>query len=227
MTFTVITMVIIMGTVVWWVVRQTVNVEPWLAEESTAHIDDVGFVNDENGLREPSMKIGLGVFLAVATALFALFISAYFIRMEMNDWRPLAEPMILWANTIILVLSSACLQWAVIAGRRQDMQTLRKGMLGAGVFALAFLIGQLMAWNQLVEAGYYLTSNPANAFFYVLTGFHGLHLLGGLYAWAVTLFRSWSTQDESRVYIVVNLCAAYWHFLLVIWLVLFALMSST
>jgi len=227
MTFTVIIMVCIMGSVVWWTVRQTIGTQPWNAAESTQDVNDIGFVSSEDGLRTPSMKIGLGVFLAVATSIFALFISAYLIRMELNDWRPLAEPALLWANTTLLVLSSICLQWAVVAGRRDDYQTMLKGLLGGGVLAIAFLVGQLMAWNQLAATGMYLNTNPANTFFYLMTAIHGLHLLGGIYVWGRTMFRSKSGMEKDRVRLAVELCATYWHFLLVIWLVLFALLSST
>jgi len=227
MTFTVIIMVCIMGSVVWWTVRQTIGTEPWNAAENTDDVNDIGFVSSQDGLRTPSMKIGLGVFLAVATSIFALFISAYLIRMDLNDWRPLAEPALLWANTALLVLSSVCLQWAVLAMRRDDYQTMLKGLLGGGVLALAFLVGQLMAWNQLATAGMYLNTNPANTFFYLLTAIHGVHLLGGIYVWGRTMIRSRVAMNKDRVCLAVELCATYWHFLLVIWLVLFALLSST
>ena len=227
MTFTVIIMVCIMGSVVWWTVRQTIGTQPWIAAENTHDVNDIGFVSSQDGLRTPSMKIGLGVFLAVATSIFALFISAYLIRMELNDWRPLAEPTVLWANTALLVLSSICLQWAVIAGRRNDDATMLKGLLGGGVLALAFLVGQLMAWDELVAAGMYLNTNPANTFFYLLTAIHGVHLLGGIYVWGRTMIRSRGNMEKDRVRLAVELCATYWHFLLVIWLVLFALLSST
>ena len=58
------------------------------------------------------------------------------------------------------------------------MDGVRAGLLAGGVFALAFLAGQLWAWRQLDAAGYYLTANPAAAFFYLITGVHGLHLFG-------------------------------------------------
>ncbi len=227
MTFTVIIMVFIMGGVVWWTVRQTIGTTPWTAEESTLEINDIGFVSSQDGIRTHSMKIGLGVFLAVATSVFALFVSAYLIRMELSDWRPLAEPTLLWANTALLVLSSICLQWGVISGRRNEFESMARGLLGGGVFAIAFLVGQLMAWDELAAAGMYLNTNPANTFFYLLTAIHGLHLLGGVYVWGTTMIRTRSPADNERVKLSVELCAAYWHFLLVIWLVLFALLSST
>ena len=89
----------------------------------------------------PSVKLGLGVFLAVATSLFALFISAYTIRMEYNDWRPLGEPTLLWVNSGVLVLSSVFLQLAWNAAKRDDVAAVRRGLTGGAAFALAFIAG--------------------------------------------------------------------------------------
>ena len=101
-------------------------------------------------------------------------------------------------------------------------------MFAGGVFALAFLAGQLLAWRQLQAAGYYAAGNPANAFFFVLTALHGLHLIGGLVVWgrAVSrLPRHGAAPGTTRL--TVELCAVYWHYLLIVWLVLFALLLNT
>ena len=183
MSITLVFLALLMGAVVWWLVKQTINVKPWATE-----VGGAGQVRDD-GVRSPltlapleSVKLGLGVFLAVVTSLFALFISAYSIRMEYQDWRPLAEPAALWANTGILVLSSVFLQLAWNAARRGNLSTVKRGIAGGAVFATAFVAGQLIVWNQLTESGYLVNNNPANAFFYLLTGMHALHLLGGLIA---------------------------------------------
>ena len=75
--------------------------------------------------------------------------------------------------------------------------------------------------------GYFAKTNPANAFFYLITGLHGLHLLGGLVAWGWTSAKVWRGFDIARVRLSVELCTVYWHFLLVVWLVLFALLLFT
>ena len=91
--------------------------------------------------------------------------------------------------------------------------------------AFSFLVGQLLAWQQLNAEGYFLANNPANAFFYLLTGLHGLHLLGGLVALALTADKVWRGVDPGQVRLSVRLCAIYWHFLLALWLVLFTLLT--
>ncbi|TGV65817.1 cytochrome-c oxidase, partial [Mesorhizobium sp. M00.F.Ca.ET.158.01.1.1] len=107
----------------------------------------------------------------------ALFTSAYFMRMTVSDWQPLPLPRLLWFNTGVLILSSVALQCASVAARRGQVDMVRLGLVTAGLTALAFLIGQLMAWRQLTDDGYLLSSNPANSFFYLITGMHGLHIL--------------------------------------------------
>ena len=93
--------------------------------------------------------------------------------------------------------------------------------------AVAFLVGQFMAWGVLRAGGYYAASNPANAFFYLLTAVHGIHLLGGLYVWARTMSRCWRGVEVAQIRLSVELCSIYWHYLLLVWLALFALMLNT
>jgi cytochrome c oxidase subunit 3 len=146
-------------------------------------------------------------------------------RMDMADWRPLPTPRLLWLNTGVLIVSSIALQWAQIAAQRGQIDRVRTGLLAGGVSAIAFLAGQLIAWEQLSAQGYFLATNPANAFFYLITGVHGLHLLGGLVALGRTTAKAWSGIAVQRVRLSVELCATYWHFLLLVWLVVFALLA--
>ena len=221
MTITLLCLAVIMAVVVWWLVRQTLNIRPWVEQTqlTTGH--------GGHGLSAPTIKVGLGVFLAVATSLFALSISAYMMRREGADWRPLAQPMVLWFNTAMLVLGSVFFQRACNAARSAQTAGVRFSLLAGGVFTLVFLAGQLLAWRELNAAGYYLSTNPANAFFYLLTALHGLHLLGGLWVWAKTTLKLQRGSALEEVRLNVELCAIYWHFLLVIWLVLFGLLMFT
>jgi cytochrome c oxidase subunit 3 len=168
--------------------------------------------------------MALFAFLAVVTSLFALFISAYFTRMELDDWTPLSEPGSLWFNTAVLVLASVAIHWCT----RTLSQTIYKvTLLATGVFTLGFIWGQYVAWQQLWAAGYYLNSNPANSFFFLFTALHALHLFGGLWVWTRATFRVFSNVEVEKAKMSVELCRTYWHFLLVVWLVLFALLLST
>ena len=205
----------------WWLSRQRLMSKPWLEEGAAGEFPGTGVS------AVSTAKIGLGVFLAVVGALFALFMSAYVMRMSVADWRPVPKPTVLWFNTGVLILSSAALQWAQEAAARRDMVAVRTALMAAGATVFAFLIGQLLAWQQLNAGGYYLASNPASTFFYLLTAVHGLHLLGGLIALGRTALRARGGVDPDRLRLSLELCAMYWHFLLLVWLVLFALLFIT
>lgn len=204
----------------WWLSQQRLAAKPWLEEGV------VGEFAGGGASLLPAAKIGLGVFLAVVGSLFALFISAYSMRMQLIDWRSLPVPRLLWFNTGVLVVSSAALQWAQIAARRDDGENVLIGLLAGGVSAVVFVIGQLLAWQQLNAAGYFLAANPANSFFYLITAAHGLHMLGGLAALGRTTVKAWQGIAIPRLRLSVELCTMYWHFLLLVWLILFALLTG-
>lgn len=183
---------------------------------------------------ERTARVGLWVFLGVVTSLFLLFLLAFIARSQVSDWRaltnplaPLAHPWMLWVNTASLALGSVCLQGAKLAlerGRRTDASL---AFLLGGAFALAFLAGQLWVWQQFSAWGYGVAGNPANSFFFLLTGLHGIHLAGGLVAWLLVARRLLGTGSVERLRAGMGLCAFYWHYLLGLWLVLFALLTST
>lgn len=175
----------------------------------------------------PMATLGLRVLLAVITVLFSLLVVAYSDRMGLADWRALPDPWVLWLNTAMLILSSVAWQWAVISARRGQLGGVKIGLFGGGSFAFAFLAGQLLVWQQLAALGYFAATNPANGFFYLVTGLHGAHLLGGLVAWGRTSDKVWRGLAPAQVRLSVELCAVYWHFLLVVWLVLFGLLLLT
>ncbi len=202
----------------WWLSHQRLMAKPWL--EAGA----IGDVPGTGASPVPASKLGLGFFIVVASALFALFLSAYSMRMQMGDWRPPPVPALLWLNTFLLILSSIALQLARAATRRDDMEGLTFGLIGAGVTSLGFLGGQIVAWYQLASAGYGLATNPAITFFYVLTAAHGLHVFGGMVALGRTANKVWRSERASQVHLSVELCAIYWHFLLLVWLILFGLL---
>lgn len=184
-----------------------------------------------NNLPElPVARLALWLFLAVATMLFAMLLSAYLVRMGLAEEHTLPKPALLWLNTLSLALGSLALEWARRAVFLGDGARLRYLWLAGGAFAILFLVGQLFAWGALAQSGYFLATNPASSFFYLLTALHGLHLLGGLIAWARVLFRFHPhpapLPSRERV-LNVELCALYWHFLLVIWIVMLGLIWVT
>ena len=221
MTFALVFLAIIMATVIGWLLRQTLNTQPWNANDPVENQPGRGLLNIDPA------KVGLLTFIAVVTSLFALFLSAYLMRMKLGDWLPLAEPNVLWLNTAILVLASVAFQLTRGAAERGQPLTVKIGLVVGGTCTILFLFGQLVAWQQLNATGYFITGNPANSFFYLLTALHGLHLLGGMWVWGRTTMRILTGADAQSVRLSVELCTVYWHYLLVVWIGLFALLLST
>lgn len=163
--------------------------------------------------RPAPAAIGLWLFIGVASTLFALFVTAYAMRMDRApDWSALAMPWQLWLSTALLAAGSVLLALAARRGTRALL-------VAGGACALAFVASQLWAWQALAEARVSLAGNPAASFFYLLTAMHALHVGGGLVAWLHVL-RSAPTPER------IALLARYWHFLLLLWLGLFAVLGA-
>lgn len=209
---------------VWLFLLQRLKTKPWLEQ---------GVIEAGGAVNSAPERVGLWVFLAVVTSLFGLFAIVYNMRSQFPDWRPLPDPDLLWVNTVVLILASVALQRARSAVAREDVDGLKPNLIAAGLLTFAFLGGQLLVWRQLTSAGYYLATNPADAFFYILTALHGLHLAGGLWFWARAAgsvrkgLESLPVNEVARVRLSVTLCSVYWHYLLLVWLILFGLLLST
>lgn len=215
-----VVLAIILASLLGWLLKQSFNTQPWV----TQPVEESSYQAPFNA--RPKV-VALTTFLAVATSFFALILSAYSLRMDYGDWVPLDEPQLLWVNTGVLVLASFAFQWTRNLALGDQLARAQAGLILSGVLTLVFLAGQLVAWKQLTAAGQYLTSNPSNAFFYLLTAVHGLHILGGMYVWARATVRSVSGADSDGLKQSIELCTIYWHFLLLVWLVLFGFMLAT
>ncbi len=169
-----------------------------------------------------------------------------------QHWHSMPKPPLLWINTGILALSSLAWQAARRAARREDVAALRSWLIAGGTLGLAFIAGQLFVWHQLRQAGYFLSSqpgfclinwgtpdqlfqtfhpfltgSPAVAFFYLITALHGLHLLGGVAVGGHTTARVLRGDAIAAVRQEADLCGLYWHFLLLVWLLMFGLFLMT
>ncbi|PCH63766.1 MAG: cytochrome-c oxidase [SAR86 cluster bacterium] len=195
--------------------------KPW---ESKGIIDQE---HPEGAFGMPPEKVALWFFLIVASIIFSLFMVSYVVRMELPDWVPLDEPSQLWINTAVLILSSVLFQWSRNSIENGKTKNALIGFTAAGVFAFAFIVAQYMTWLGLRADGFYLYTNPADAFYYLITAVHAIHLLGGLWVWcksAIKLARGASIQELS---LSIELCTMYWHFLLIVWLIIFAVLANT
>jgi cytochrome c oxidase subunit 3 len=213
-----IALAIILGGLLGWLLKQSFNTQPWIAEA----VEESAYQAPFNA---SSKLVALTAFLAVATSLFSLLLSAYSLRMDLGDWIPLTEPQLLWTNTAALILASVAFQWTRNAASTANVQRVKTGMVITGVLTTMFLVGQYIAWLQLFASGQYMNSNPSNAFFFLLTAIHAMHILGGMYVWARATTKVFG--NEIDVEESIHLCTIYWHFLLLVWLIIFGLMLST
>jgi len=185
-------------------------------------------------------RIGMAVALAPVAMVFVAFTSAYIVRQGLGeDWRAMELPQILWINTLILVASSFTLELARRGLTRQAALAQVPSVPGVApveassapwlpitlVLGLGFLAGQWMAWGQLARQGIFISSNPSNSFFYLLTGAHALHLAGGLLALAYAAATAALAHAWERRRMVVDVTSWYWHFMAVLWIYIFALLQ--
>lgn len=220
MEFILIILAVMLAVFLGWLLKSSFNVQPWVAEP----VDETA---NQAPMNANAKVVALATFLAVVTSFFALIMSAYGLRMDYGDWVPLNEPQLLWLNTGMLFLASLVLQWTRNGTVSGQVSRLKPGLIVTGLLTFAFLAGQFAAWRMLSASGQYVWSNPANAFFYLLTVAHALHILGGMYVWARATLRVVNGAHPDSVRESVVLCTVYWHFLLIVWLVMFGLLLST
>jgi cytochrome c oxidase subunit III len=166
-----------------------------------------------------------GMALGIVSILmfFMALASAFLVRRGNGNWIPVHIPTLMWINTVVLLASSATLEMArhrLSQGRLSDYKNLwlLTTILGAG-----FLVGQIVAWRQLVAEGIYLASNPASSFFYIFTGAHALHLFGGVAALIYVAKRNFDQAQMTRS-VAAEVTSYYWHFMDALWLFLLALL---
>jgi cytochrome c oxidase subunit 3 len=179
----------------------------------------------DDSRREQTAELGVWMFLATVTMLFAAFTSAYIVRRSGSDWRPLALPSLLWLNTLVLATSSVVLEVGRRHARGGRWQAARRAILATAACGLLFLGGQLQAWRALVAESAYLPTSPYSAFFYILTGFHGGHLVAGALVLLYAAYAVGRDPDRSRRRRLAGLASTFWHFFGLLWLYLFLLLS--
>lgn len=166
-----------------------------------------------------------GVTLAILSILmfFMALASAFIVRRGSNDWIPVHIPAILWVNTLILLASSLTLELSRRRLASSDLRGFRALWFLTTGLGILFVAGQVFAWRQLLLQGIFVASNPASSFFYIFTGLHGVHLLGGLGALLYVLLRNFDRAKVSRP-VAAEIVGHYWHFMDALWVFLLALL---
>ncbi|MFF7243893.1 heme-copper oxidase subunit III [Embleya sp. NPDC008237] len=180
-------------------------------------------------LNRPNLvSIGTIVWLASELMFFAALFAMYFTIRSVTGadaWREHAGELNIpfsTGNTTILVLSSLTCQLGVFAAERGDVKKLRMWFVITFVMGAVFVGGQVMEYTALVKDGTTLSSSAYGSVFYLTTGFHGMHVTGGLIAFLLVLGRTYAarrfTHEQATAAIVVSY---YWHFVDVVWIGLF------
>jgi cytochrome c oxidase subunit 3 len=167
--------------------------------------------------------LAMQIVLVSITALFITIGVVYFVRARTPiRWMPVGVPGFLWLSTALILASSGSLERARRAFGRSQVNQYARWLLITLFLGVGFLISQLLALRQLIEQGIYLRHNPHSSLFYVVTGAHALHLLGGMAALFYLVVRASLRLDHGRTFMSVT--TLYWHFLDALWVVLFSLL---
>jgi len=174
-----------------------------------------------------SKKVSIGVLIGMTSILmFFLVLTAAFVALRvhnLHNWTGIRMPRILWANTAVLLLSSATLEMARRKLRLDEAVGFRRMWAVTCALGLLFVGGQVIAWWQLALQGVYLTSRLASSFFYVFTALHATHLLGGVCALLYVALHKFDAARVSRS-LAAQVASYYWHFMDGLWLFLLALL---
>lgn len=165
----------------------------------------------------------IGIWLAVAS-MSILFISLNVLYFYNQAGRkPIVMPGVLWVSTGLILFSSLTIEMARRALRRRREELFRRLMLATLLLGLAFLVAQLLAWQSLQDAGFYVNRNFRSGYAYIFTALHGLHLIGGLWGLIYVLTRRTADWTLLRRRVSVDVTVFYWHFLDGLWLYLWLL----
>ncbi len=176
-------------------------------------------LQEDNFTSYLGMIIGIGSFAMLFIALFA---SYGVLRTRAGVWMgytigtlPLV---LLWVNTVVLCLSSFTLFKSAQSAKASNLITLRNRVITTLCFGVVFLLLQIVLWNLLMKEGFIISAHQAGSVFYMLSGLHGLHVLGGLSALGWMLFKIMQNSFKEKYGVMVGM---FWHFLTVVWIAFF------
>ena len=207
---------------------KTLRDKPW--EHAAAAGNVPAYVPDPSG----ASRIALRFILAMVGVIFFLFIITFLSRSQYPDfealagapWQPFTDASRLWFNTALLACASLGMQMGLSGARKGRLNISVLGVSAGVLFTVLFILAQFDLWLHLQDMGFYVNTNPANSYFYLLTAVHGLHMMGGLIVLSNVVFRVWYDNDLTSLAAPLQLCTTYWHFLLGVWAVLFWLLTS-
>ena len=186
---------------------------------------------DERRFAPNKSRILTAFLLLVVLMTFGGLIAAYIVIATngVAEWQPFALPIPVWISTAIIIASSFAYHFGKTAIERNDHVATKKWLVTTTVLGAAFISSQLLAWLALSSRGLYLGSNPYAGFFYIMTAVHAVHVLGGIAALGSVLLRSWYQTDNPEAIIkritLAQVVGWYWHFMGILWIVIFTLLG--
>lgn len=166
-------------------------------------------------------KFALWLFMVSVVMIFASLTSAYIVRQAEGNWLIFELPQLFWITSGIILVSSITMHWAYLAAKRDNLEAVKTATVITSILGVAFLVGQYLAWGALVESNVYFVGNPAGSFVYVLSGLHGVHIVGGVVFLLILLRSVFKFNVHSKSLTLIEMCTTYWHFLGGLWLYLF------
>jgi cytochrome c oxidase subunit III len=211
--------------------------------------------------RVSTRKFMLWLGIVSIIMLFGGLTSAYIVRQGEGRWVNFELPGLFIVSTIVIVLCSITLHWAIKSVRKNNLRSMKLALVLSAVFGFGFVLFQYLSYKQLVEGGIYLvgkvkninmdyeyisadTTNPriqklfvdnpdlkyenaadvanvSGSFLYAIAGLHVVHVLSGIIALSVVLWRAFRKKYSATSYEGISLCATYWHFLDGLWIYLY------
>ena len=169
------------------------------------------------------------VVLATVTMTFGAMIAVFIVRSEYRlFWGHIHIPAVLWMTTGLLLASSALLEIARRRLAHNEQAGFYRLALWATGLGVAFLLGQIAAWLQILHSGVVLAGNPHSWFIFLFTGLHGLHIIAGLVGLTYLLLRTHEPASgpkyQTKTKAVAIGVSIFWHYLDFLWIVLFGLL---
>lgn len=172
-------------------------------------------------------KFAMWLFIVSVLMIFGALTSAYIVRQAEGNWLIFELPQLFWINTGVILASSITMHWAYIAAKRDSLETVKIATIITSILGISFLVGQFLAWGDLVAKRIYLVGNPSGSFVYIISGLHGLHIIGGVVFLLILLASTFKYRVHSKSLNQIEMCATYWHFLGGLWLYLFVFLLLT
>jgi cytochrome c oxidase subunit III len=176
-------------------------------------------------------RVGMGLILLVVLMTFGGLIGVYVVLAtnQALEWKPFQLPIQVWVSTFLILISSLFYEFGNRALQINNQIKAKKWFLITSILGAIFIASQILSWVNLVNSGYYVSGNSYAGIFYILTAIHAVHVLGGIISLGYIVLKTQNiTTNETellRRQWFSKVVGWYWHFVGVLWIVLFLLLG--